>query len=244
MLTFSSVAVAAALLFSSFATSPAKAAIKLPVSNDGNHFYTGANILGGTGGYFTFSNFTLSTLAFGRQDNNSLNLSSFNVSSTGKGTLYLELSGNNYTGQPGQTYLLGDQVAATYTGGGDKTPIVDSITVRGYEDNQNYLFANSKGTPSLTGIDRSAVAAPVLRLNGFGAASNYSGPYNFTAPYSRTQIATMHFSGTGTTTVQFASNLASPATPEPASVLLCGTVLIALGVYGRKRMGARNEDKN
>lgn len=143
----------------------------------------------------------------------SLFVTSFDVASTGAGVLTIKLTDTDFAVPAGPLSLT--QTLTLNTLAGNPT-----VKVTGYEDNGNVEFAMTNPSPTLT-------------LGALGSQIASSVPYNFTAPYSLTEIATVTFTQKGD--IGFTANLT--AIPEPASVLLLGGVLLLTAKTVRRKVG-------
>jgi hypothetical protein len=238
MIKLSRVALSAALLFATFATIPANAAIQIAASdNGGATYYDLSGILGiASNGIipFTFSDGSGAALSFdtalGQPINaTALSLASSDITISGKAgqTILLAVTDTGYTSPTGPAYLTDQLAVTTLTAAG-------TVGLTGYEDNSNHSFATTSGNPFTT-LDSTAKAAAPLSLSGLGSTSGTTGPFNFASPYSLTEIASVTFSQDGCATIGFTAQLGSTAVPEPASILLFGSVLAGAGLVMRKR---------
>ncbi|MBV9264998.1 MAG: PEP-CTERM sorting domain-containing protein [Acidobacteriaceae bacterium] len=136
-------------------------------------------------------------------------------------TLTVALSENDEMLPTGPAYL-NQQFSLTSLSGNA------TVTLTGYESNSNKLF------------DTTGLATKPLSLSAVGGVTDSSAVGLFKAPYSLTEVATIVFQTCGELDLQFTGNLAASPVPEPASILLFGTVLAAAGLVMRKRFVTNN----
>lgn len=229
----SGAALSAVLLASTFAVSTAKADVDLTIS-DGNSAdtYTLSSPSATApvdatltlpsqqtmGGVIVNS---ASGSALSSPFDTSLQLNSLSVSSGSGGTVTISLSANNFQ-EPTGPLGIQELLAATQLTPGS------SIDLQSYIDSTNQLFGTQQSGPDLT----------LTNVNAQGISGTT--PANFSAPFSLTEVATITLAAGGTAQLNFAGTLTP--TPEPASMVLFGTVLTAIGLctrkYGRSRAQA------
>jgi hypothetical protein len=248
MIKFSGAALSAALLVSTLATIPASAAIQIAVSDDnGATYHDVTGILGVANNTWAFNDGSgislTSNTGFGAPAIDGLLLTSGDIAINGRAgaRLTIAISDNSYTSPTGLA-VLNDQLSATDLEG------IAKFTLIGYEDNSDNLFASSTGKPGVLDsthtkfahTDGTANAAQFLSFTGQDTASGSTGPFMFSSPYSLTEIATVTFLSSGSVTTGFSAQLAGAAVPEPASIMLFGTVLAGAALVMRKRLLAAN----
>jgi hypothetical protein len=148
---------------------------------------------------------------------NQVDLASLDVTSAGRNTwLQIMLSNTDFTTQTGLEGLL-QQVS--YTNASDNA----TVTARGFESNTNNNFA----------LDNS-INLVALQHPATGQIST-GGPFNFTSPYSLTEVLTLTFGSNATAgnSSEITGNLS--VVPEPGSVALLGGALLAVGTVFRRR---------
>jgi hypothetical protein len=141
------------------------------------------------------------------------NQTSVDTDSTGAGTLTIQYTDTTYTNLPGQLVLSGSESTSSIPG----TTL--TLTESG---------ANGYSIPALGAI------GSLGPLTGTSSSSTLTFANAFTgATSSLTATAVVVFSGAGNYDTTF--DTAEESTPEPASVILFGSLLLGLGVVLRKK---------
>jgi hypothetical protein len=254
MLKISGAVLSAALLVSIFAVSPANAAmssvLSLRVSDtNGTSVTINDNKSGDTSSKngiisadpTTYGNFVpVWWFSFPTSENDatiiaegspagpqgSLTLSDIDIKTGTAGTLKIELT-NTYQNSPvGSAYLTEGLTVNTLTGTGN------SVTLQGFESNTNLAF------------DESGIAGTPITLNSANVAgiTGTSAVGTFTSPFSITEVATLTFGDAagGEIDLNFTGTLGASPVPEPASMMLFGTILAGVGFVMRKRLQTGN----
>jgi hypothetical protein len=146
-----------------------------------------------------------------------LNLVSFDVASTGSGTLVLKLTDTDFNTPTGLLDLLQKLTLNSLTGN-------VTVTAVGYQDPGNAEFGMTNAT------------GPAVLNHAPTGITAASGGINFAAPYSLTEVVTIVFTGGGGN-LDMTANLSE--VPEPASVALLGGILLITFSGIRRRMSRR-----
>lgn len=225
MLKLSGAVAAAALIITTFGATPAKADIELTIS-DGTSTYT---FTGTTAAIaiptdtISLNNLLISTASGVSSTNpSSLNLSSIDVKSgNASGTVTITLSADGFTSPTGPGFLAEALSASSIEHG--------SVSVSYYEGQNlgDKTSPTSGNTLTLTNNSNT--------LEGL-ATTGTTGLVDFTSPFALTEVATINLQGNGTAILNFGGILmADAAVPEPASMVLFGTVLAGVAFTMRKR---------
>ncbi len=237
MLKISGAVLSAALLVTTFAATPAKAAIQIAASDNNGASFSDISGIFGTGvvgAPFLFadgkSGISISAAGgIGAPISTGLTLFSGEIAIDGKkgDHLIIALSDNGYNAPTGLADLT-DQLSTTDSAG------VATFGLKGYQDNSDNLFATTTGTPG-GALDSTANAAAPLSVIGEGVMNGSSGPFTFAAPYSLTEIASITFNTKGYVQAGFTAQLNGASVPEPASIVLFGTILAGACFVVRRR---------
>lgn len=215
----------AALAFIGFSR-PAHAGLSLTLQNGGSTVSIADNdandACGGLAGLICYigsvgSNFVSLTSGLSKPLNGpgTLTLNSVDVQfSPLGGALTITLSDTGFTSPIGNIPMLLNVNSTQLTSNGQ-------LTVTGYQQNE------SSGSPlNSTGP---------IEFNGPGDETVFTNPLNVVGPYTLTQVATIAFSGFGS--ISFDSTLSF--TPEPASLILIGSVFLFTAHLLRQRVTRR-----
>jgi hypothetical protein len=183
-------------------------------SDIGQLLYTG-NVAG------FFVNLTFATSS-STANSATLTLTQVNVSSMSGGTLAMQISDNDYSvSSPGIADFTG-QVGGVITGGG-------SVTATQYVDLTNTEFGTSG--PS---IDSGTSSSTSFTLIGDQLSLGFD--YLSGSPFALTQNVLISLKPGSVTSFDIHSIVHAP---EPASLALFGTGLVALAAFARRRMRKR-----
>jgi hypothetical protein len=221
---FSSIALSAALFVSTLSVTPAKAAIELTLSDSGGDNVTTtaptsasgfssvflSQMLPNSGIVVNWANGTAESAPYATK----LQLGSFSVATTDAATLTIGLSADGFT-QQGFTGFQED-LGVTLTNA--------TVTLTGYEGSG--LFDETNAGPPLS----------LPTAESASAGTKNAGPITFGSSFSLTEVATIVF-GAGGGQINLAGTITP--TPEPASLVLFGTILAGFGLVIRKRLQTR-----
>jgi hypothetical protein len=245
---FSGAALSAALLLSTLAASPAHAALSVNITEVGGNsvqfndnaayafdsavgfpWLTQADqnpatgsiyaIIGTTNTPITYDNFE-TALFTATAGPGTLGLGAIEGQFRSPGTVTIMATSTDQA--PGGKMSLTQDFRLNYLYG-DAT-----VTIQGYADPANTPF----GTSGITTGPLSVNAPTSTPLSALAEGT-------FTSPFSLTEVATIAFQSAGSWELGFNGDL-SAATPEPASMVLFGTVLAVFTIMCRRRLVAQN----
>lgn len=195
------------------AASPAHAGLEIKLQSAGNTYSeTGGSPLTVTRSIGNFTT-TVNTGVSGT-DPTSLDLSSFNMSSSAGGTLIVTLSADGFTTPVGAANWLSQFSGNSFQGSADVTL-------------QTYLASALMGTDTLLGTLTTSTSNSTFGLSNTNFATTVD-------PFALTEVLTIVTPG--------ASRLSMDASvvnvPEPASLTLLGSAMIGIGALARRKRNA------